>query len=109
MPLINKPTEKTAEDVFKEIKQHNTQLFNVMKTIHNVSFRLVWENKDFEPSEIVSLFGTDAVALFQSSSQIQTILKAIDPDHVVLTPDSKYTVTPNKDGTVTITEGAVNG
>lgn len=105
MGLINNnfiPTPATAEVEVARIKNTTTNVYRLMEAHHKQAFRLVWENPNFTPQEILASFGTDAVALFQLSYSLQQILKTANPDYNLLIPD--HNVTFNEDGTVTVGE-----
>lgn len=104
MAVIKTNQEKTLAEVVDDIKRINTQLYQSMKHIHTMGFNEVWNNKSYTGKQIVEAFGTDAVALFTISAGIQQLLKAADPTYQTMLPPSKYTVTPQEDGTVTVTE-----
>ena len=97
--------EPSVQDAVNQIKTTTTQLYRMMKQMHTQSFNTVWNNPSYTPQEIVTAFGTDAVALFTLSYQLQEILKAADPNYVILMPTA--TVTLNEDGTVTIGDSIV--
>jgi hypothetical protein len=105
--LIETPTPPgvtTLEGKIKKIKQLNTQIYIKMRALHTQAFNQVWRDKDLTPKQIIEGFGTDAAALFQNSSQIQTILATVDPDYVPLAIPEGYTVTFNDNGSATVTE-----
>ena len=83
-----------------DIIKNNRALLDRMKIMHTASFNRIWNNREFTAQEIFDKFGNEAVSLFIYSSQIQNLLRAIDPSYIPLPPPYPYTI--NEDGTVTV-------
>jgi len=92
--------EPSVQDAVNQIKTTTTQLYRMMKQMHTQSFNTVWNNNQYTPEEIVTAFGTDAVALFTLSYQLQEILIAADPNYVILTAPNQITF--SEDGSVVV-------
>ena len=92
--------EPSVQDAVNQIKMGNTRLYQMLKQNIAQSYNLVWNNPIYTAKEIVDAFGTDAVALFTLSYQLQQILAAADPNYIILTPTQAPTL--NADGTVSL-------
>lgn len=94
--------QETLESVIYRIKSLNLQMCRQLEMMHKQAFNFVWNNPSFTAKQIVDGFGTDAAALFQSSSTVQNLLASINPSYQALQPPLAFTV--NADGTVTVSE-----
>ena len=106
MSIISQPAtppEPVLANAVTQIKNANTQLFRSITQQHTMVFNMIWNNKSFTPAQILTAFGTDAAMLFAVSQDLQNLAKSVDSTYTILVPPSKYTVTINADGTVTIT------
>jgi len=100
-------TAPTVTDVVNRIKMANTQLYRgILQQVQGI-FKMIWANPSFTPKQIVDGFGTDAVTLFGLFDQLQTMLTSVDPTYVPMTVPSQYVVTPNADGTITISDAVL--
>jgi predicted transcriptional regulator len=102
MAIFSTPKPVTVDVIVDRIKAGNTQLYNTINQMHTQIFKAVWEQKNFTPKQIVDAFGTDAKALFELSSAVQTLLKTANPLYEPLVPKKQVTI--NENGTVTVAE-----
>jgi hypothetical protein len=107
MPII-KITESEAQKSKAELKEITrmriqgsvNQLYSQMVKNLRENMALVWQNKDgLTPQEVFDAFGTDAVELLRLSSIVKNAINAATPGTI---PDLTATITPNEDGTVSI-------
>lgn len=108
------PKQQTVTDVVADIVNmvniSNTTLKQQYKLVHD----FVWnggapygapeEQKihSYTPEEIFAEFGTDSVSLLQISLATEALLAQLNSDYTALEING-YTITPNQDGTVTLT------
>jgi hypothetical protein len=103
MALLPNFADHTIDDEITLIRRMNYDLYQAIKNIHELIFNLVWKNKNkFTPEQIMEKIGTDAVAMFEVSSAIQSLLLQVNPSYVPLLPTKN--VTMNEDGTVTLSD-----
>ena len=96
---LRAPVQTPAAEV-QAIRNLTAQIYRTLRMQHTQAFNRVWNNPNFTAAEIVSAFGTDALALFQLSGAIQQILKTADQEYVPLVPPLAFTT--NADGTVSV-------
>ena len=95
MPLLtrNLPTLKVID------RMHTRNLRDYKRL-----WTKVWKNPDkLTPQQYCDTLGTDAAQFFAFGATLATLMTSVKPGVTVPGTPAGYTVTPNSDGTVTIT------
>lgn len=98
----------TAEDVVRQIKSVNYQVYQSLKDAIQFGYNNVWQNPNSTPEEIIGTFGTDAKALFELSGQAQQLLKQLDPTYEIKGVPDGYTVSFDDSGVATVDKSVTN-
>ena len=108
--IITGPQISPATQAAKIITDEMNQEFKRRIFQHRNLFALFWRNPDATPDQIAAAFGNQAVRLFQLSQEnvehidrLATLLGKDVADYIPVEDRvPPRTVTPNRDGTVTI-------
>lgn len=102
MSVIEKPSNQsqTIQEAVSNLKKQNYAFFSLIKNQHTQLFNNIWKNPKFTSKEIIEGFGTDAVALFQLSSNLQALLYTTDNTYIPLQPLKSFVI--NQDGSITV-------
>ncbi|MGD0462178.1 MAG: hypothetical protein ABSB74_06795 [Tepidisphaeraceae bacterium] len=79
--------------------------FNRLNNLLNDGSNLVWKNPGAVPHQVVAAFGANAASLFQLSALLCGLIGSITGTTPNPVP-AGWTVTANRDGTVTLTPPA---
>lgn len=97
-----------AKRVAERIKQVTVQNFNQFIQVQRQGIRLLWENPDASPQEIINALGEDAIKIFQfhgALTQFVTGLAALDGADVdVKLPPNAFTINLSA-GSITVEDG----
>ena len=99
---INAQRSKAELQTFikNKIQGSINHLYSQMVSTLRGNLALVWQNSDgLSPQEVFDAFGTDAVELLRLSSIVKNAINAATPNVI---DDIPATLTPNEDGTVTV-------
>jgi hypothetical protein len=78
-------------------------IFSTFKAVYDA----IWTNKDgLTPQECFDALGTDAVEMVMVSNAIQTAVNSVVPNSMDFSVPATWTMTPNQDGTVTVTQAS---
>lgn len=103
MPIIN--TTPPPPRIVVEANSHKAQIrrqFNELSRLATIVFAWVWTSKDHTPQEAFDAFGTDAADLLKVVDAFNAMTTAYFGAPAIQHPPG-VTVTPNQDGTVTVT------
>ena len=109
--LIGEQNNKNSLSYYnQQIISMNKQAYSVILHQVTTGFNYVWNNPDgYTPQQVIGTFsGADQSGLFALSYQLQQILQGVNPSYVILSPTPNYSIVPNQDGTVTITNLLAN-
>ena len=109
MGIFAQPTNQAPSitQVVNTIKIANTNLYRGIIQQHAQIFKTIWSNPNFTPKQTFDAFGTDGVALATLSDELQQMAHNADASYVPLTPPSQYVVTPNEDGSISVTDAII--
>lgn len=100
------PKEQQLSNTVANIKQTIKQSFRQLLDIQHRGIRVVWENNNLTPQEIIDAMGDDAVKVFQYHGLLTDLIKQlaildnVTPD--IKLPTNEFTVTNSK---ITVGEG----
>jgi hypothetical protein len=70
--------------------------------MHQSMYKLLWDAQD--PQQVMDIIGSDGVRFFMSAGALVDFILAADPNALSAAQYApKMTVTPNADGTITLT------
>jgi len=106
-PTTSPPTkEQLLENIKKKINIFSSRSFSELVKIQKDGIDLVWNDRKFDPQEIVDSLGTDAIKIFQFHGALtEFITKVAQIDNVSV--DLKYPTnafTIDKNGKITVTD-----
>jgi hypothetical protein len=107
--LVNNqtPAQLAAAQLTNIIKQ----AFFMLGQSGNSGYNLIWKNPKATPQEVIAALGTNALLIFQLANlNIQTVTQAATlagttPPVIPSVPDG-WTLTPNSDGSMTVTQSS---
>ena len=102
--MLTQPTQ-TKEQVLQanQVAMQNIIYKEVgdMQTNIRSLFDLVWNSQDYTAQEMLDLWGTNAVSLFQAVQYATQIIQLVVPTYQPSNPPYPFTI--NADGTVSVT------
>jgi hypothetical protein len=109
MPIFTNPTRTPAQVAAQQILHIAKQQYLLLSRNGIQAYNLIWKNRIATPQEVVAALGTNAATVFgladlyASTVQNAAKLDGSTPPSLPAVP-SGYTVTINKDGTVTLVQ-----
>jgi hypothetical protein len=102
--LVTTPAQQAAN----QLRQITKQSFQQLSNAGIQGYNLLWKNNNATPAAIVAALGTDAAGIFALAQlNISTVTTAASiggaPIPEIPSVPTGVTVTPNADGTVTLT------
>lgn len=89
------------QKVLDQLDRNLSSAIDYAKAQKTANYRLVFSNPDgLTPQEVFDALGTDAVKFLTLSTQMLAVIRAVDPSYTP--PVVAQTLTPNQDGTVTV-------
>lgn len=99
-------TQARVEATVLAIANESAAWLNDAVGLFNRNMGRCYANPDgLTPEQVVAGFGTAAVSLFQRSAALAAFILAQKPDAELMAVPDGLTITPNEDGTVTMTRG----
>jgi len=107
MGIFNGVGKSKAQEIYEKILKNALLLKNGEEARCKAAFYDLWGDKNLPTSrkdieEILSLFGKNAILIFQYHRAWQTFIKTIDSEWEILEPP--YELEYHEDGTVTLAE-----
>jgi hypothetical protein len=109
--FINPAVLTPAQIAARRIRQISKKQYTALGKAGIAGHNLIWNNHNASPQEVLAALGTAAVAAFQLAALNQsTVVSAaaiagVTPPTIPSVPTG-WTVTPNSDGTVSVTPPA---
>ena len=105
MVLPFTPPAQTTPDVMaaNQVKQMGNRLYNTMVQSYTQAYRLVWNNPNATPVQVVTAMGTEAQKIFTLSGALGAYLHNAGATDIPLKMPEGFNYVENPDGSVTLT------
>ena len=104
MGLFDKQPIDPLEQAAQQLKSQTAQAFAQLQMLLTQGSKLFFNYPGKSPQEVADAFGTDAAAMYEVAQATWAFLQQISGKQLPNPTPDGYTVTPNQDGTVTITK-----